>query len=104
MGKARVVVHRAGVDEVFQAPGVSALLNSTAGPVLAEAIRTAPVVTGNYKNSLGARETTAAALGIHFRAGSDNRPVVIVEATAPHAHLVEAQSGVLARALNAAGG
>lgn len=80
-------------------PGIKALLNSgetramltgKAQNVLAAAQADAPFVTGNYRNGLKiVQETT-------------DRAVVRVAGTAPHSHLVEANHGVLARALDSA--
>lgn len=72
--------------------GVRELLMERAERVLAKAEASAPVKTGNYKAGLGISEDHTDRLAL--RVGS----------SAPHAHLVEAKHGTLARALDAAGG
>jgi hypothetical protein len=92
VAKSRVTLNHAGARELLNDPGVRAFLADVADRVAAEAIRTAPVATGNYRDS------------IHRESVTTDRAVERVVASAPHAHLVEAKSGNLARALNAAGG
>lgn len=72
--------------------GVRELLLSRAQRVLAAAQSTAPVETGNFRDGLGIREDHTDRLAI--RIGSSS----------PHAHLVEAKHGTMARALDSAGG
>ena len=71
--------------------GVGESLRESAQRVLAAAQAGAPVVTGNYRDGLGIEETHT------------DRLAVRVVAKAPHSHLVEANTGNLARALDAAG-
>jgi hypothetical protein len=94
-----VHVNNAGMDELLKSAGVRALLRAEAEAIASRARAAAPVVTGKYRDSIEVKETTASAFGIHFRAGSNDRPMVIVIATAPHSHIVEAKTGNLARAL-----
>lgn len=72
--------------------GVDAKLRESAQNVLAAAQSDASgyVVTGNYRAGLGIEETHT------------DRLVVRVVARAPHSHLVEANHGTLARALDSA--
>lgn len=60
--------------------------------VEAKAKADAPVETGAYRDS------------IHIEQDTTDRAVVRVVADVPHAHLVEANTGNLSRALDAAGG
>lgn len=52
----------------------------------------APVLTGNFRAGLKLRQDTT------------DRAVVRLVGTAPHTHLVETRTGLLARALDEAGG
>lgn len=72
--------------------GVREDLRSRAERVLRHAQDDPHDETGNYERSL------------HITEDHTDRLVVRVVASAPHAHLVEAQFGVLAKALDAAGG
>lgn len=56
------------------------------------AVTNAPEKTGNFKDGLELRQDTT------------DRAVVRLVGTAPHSHLVETQSGILARALDEATG
>jgi hypothetical protein len=67
-----------------------AMLTAKAENVLAAAQAAAPVVTGNYRDGLGIVQDTT------------DRAVVRVVGTAPHSHLVEADTGNLARSLDSA--
>lgn len=104
MARAKVVLNKAGMNALLCDPGVAAELARRMGPVLASAQASAPVVSGAYKDSLRLEMTTAAALGISFKTGGNNRPVAVVLSDSDHAMTVEASKGVLARAFNAAGG
>lgn len=88
---ARVKLKSSGVEDVLKSSGTRSVITDKADAVLAQAISTAPVVTGTYQASL------------HIEQDTTDRAVARVVASAPHAHLVEAQSGTLARALDAAG-
>lgn len=70
--------------------GVDALLHAAASSVLSAAQSNAPVDSGEYQGSL------------HIEEARTDRLVVRVVADAPHALVVEANEGVLARALDAA--
>lgn len=72
--------------------GVRDLLVARAEQVLSSAEANAPVRTGDYKSRLAITEDHTDRLAL--RVGSSS----------PHAHLVEAKHGTLARALDAAGG
>lgn len=90
----RVRVISAGARELLNSSEVRAELLRRAERVLNAATADAVnyQVTGNYYRSIGIEQATT------------DRAVVRVRATAPHAHLVEAKHGTLARALDAAGG
>lgn len=70
--------------------GVDALLHQAASQVLSAAQSAAPVESGEYQASL------------HVEEDRTDRLVVRVVADAPHALVVEARDGVLARAIDAA--
>lgn len=92
MARTKVKMHSAGVLDVFNqwaAKDGEARMERVADTARANA----PVVTGTYRDS------------IHVETVRHNgRTVVQVVADAPHAMTVEASQGVLARALDAAGG
>lgn len=81
-----------GMDALLKSADVRADITERAQRVLAAAQADASgyVVTGNYYNSLQVVQDTT------------DRAVARVTSTAPHAHLVEAAHGTLARALDAA--
>ena len=87
----RVTMKSAGIKELLNSSGTRALLTSKAGPVLSAAQAGAPVATGEYRDSLKIVQDTT------------DRAVVRVVSTAPHGLIVEARTGNLARALDAAG-
>jgi len=87
---ARVKLNHGGMAALLKSDEVRAMLTGKAEAVLASAQASAPVVTGNYRASLEIAQDTT------------DRAVVRVVARAPHSHLVEANHGTLARALDAA--
>lgn len=91
MANVRIKLKSSGMEAMLKSAGVRSQLDGPAEAVLAAAIADAPVKTGNYRDSL------------HIEDDTTDRAVKRIVASAPHAHLVEAQSGTLARALDAAG-
>lgn len=89
--RADVRLDSAGVRELLNDPGVRRILHEHADRVAQVARSTAPVETGRYRDSITVQDATT------------DRAVVRVRATAPHAHLVEARTGHLARALGSSG-
>lgn len=87
--KAQVKLNSAGVESLLGAPGVRAVCREHAEAVAARARASAPVDTGAYRAS------------IHVESDTTDRAVERVVASAPHAMLVEANTGNLARALGA---
>ena len=86
----KVTLSSAGVMDLMTDPGVRAYIAQIADRVADAARASAPVETGTYRDS------------IHRESGSsplDGRIRETVVANAPHAHLVEARTGNLARAL-----
>lgn len=79
-----------GVEEILKSRETRAMLTERAERVLAAAQSSAPVETGRYKAGLGVQQDTT------------DRAVARVVGTAPHSHIVEANTGNLARALDAA--
>lgn len=89
---AKVQLKSAGMRELLNSAGVRADLTRRAGSVLARAEASAPVETGQYRD------------GLHIVQATTDRAVTRVASSAPHAWAVEARTGNLARALDAAGG
>lgn len=90
---AKITLNHKSVQDLLDGDGgVREILMERAQRVLAKAQVDAPVQTGNYKSGLGISEDHTDRLAI--RVGSNS----------PHAHLVEAKHGTMARALDAAGG
>ena len=80
-----------GARELLNSSGVRADLTDRAGAVLSTAQSNAPVASGEYRASLQIVQSTT------------DRAVVRVASDADHAMIVEANTGNLARALDAAG-
>lgn len=87
---ARVKLNSSGIAELLNSRETRALLTEKAERVLSAAQASAPVATGNYKSGLQVQQDTT------------DRAVSRVVGTAPHSHLVEANTGNLARALDSA--
>lgn len=81
----------AGIKDLLNSGGVRDMVTDKAGPVLAAAQSSAPVATGAYQASL------------HIVQDTTDRAVVRVVSDVPYAMIVEADTGNLARALDAAG-
>lgn len=92
MARAKVKLIHPGMQKLLEDDGVRKELNRRAEQVAQQARLTAPVDSGEYRDSIAVREVTT------DRAGAR------VVSTAPHGLLVEAKTGNLARALDAAGG
>jgi len=92
MARAKVALNSAGMKALLNDPGVRAELTRRMGPVLAAAQAGAPVDTGEYKASIKIEQATT------------SRAVVRVVATDWKSHIIEANTGNLARALDSAGG
>lgn len=91
MGKGiEVKLNHGGMDALLKSSEVRAELTRRAEAVLSAAQANAPVLTGNYR------------AGLEIHQDTTDRAVVRVVGTAPHSHLVEADTGNLARALDAA--
>jgi hypothetical protein len=91
VARTRVTLKSSGVKELLNSRSTRALLTEKAEAVLSAAQASAPVSTGAYKAGLRVQQDTT------------DRAVARVVGTAPHSHLVEANTGNLARALDAAG-
>lgn len=87
MARPRIKLDRRGMTEMLKSDGVVEALHNEAEPVLAEALRYAPVDTGAYKSSMRIVEAET------------DRAVVRVVASDPKAVLIESRMGVLKRAL-----
>lgn len=88
MGK--VILNRRGIGSVLLSRTVRDDLTDRAGRVLSRAQASAPVASGAYKASLRIEQDTT------------DRAVVRVVAGVPYAMVVEADTGNLSRALDAA--
>lgn len=92
MAAAKVKLNGRTMAQLLKSDDVRDALTARAQRVLSSAQSDAPVKTGTYK------------AGLEIIQDTTDRAVVRVAGTAPHSHLVEARHGVLARALDAAGG
>ena len=90
MARGRVDLNSAGMEELLNSSDVRAELTSRAEQALSAAKADAPVASGEYRDSLKILQATT------------DRAVVRVGSDAPHALVVEANHGVLARALDSA--
>ena len=87
MAKVRVKLNAAGFGEILNSARVRAHLAAKADVAAARARATAPVETGEYRNSI--RRVSA----------TTDRAVERVASDAPHALVVESRTGNLARAI-----
>lgn len=85
----RVVMQGRGIAEILKDDGVRAELTRKAEAVLSAARASAPVASGEYAGSL------------HIKQDTTDRAAVRVGSDVPHALVVEANTGNLARALDA---
>lgn len=92
MARVKTRLNSGGMKSLLNDEGVRDDLTARMERARAAAIASAPVVTGGYRDS------------IDLVQDSTDRVAVRLAAKAPHAHLVEARLGVLAKALDAAGG
>jgi len=91
MARTRIEIHSAGIKDLLRDPGVRRDLTARAENVLSAAKASAPVDTGEYRDSLHVIEDTTDRVSV--RVGSND----------PKGLIVEAKTGNLARALDAAG-
>jgi hypothetical protein len=87
MAQTGVRINHRGMADLLKSEGVRALLREKAEGVAARAESSAPVKSGEYRDSIRVESATT------------DRAVERVIATAPHALIVEAKTGNLARAL-----
>lgn len=92
LARNRIKLNSRGIDELLTSSDVRDELTTRAERALAAARASAPVDTGSYRASL------------HIEQDTTDRAVVRVVAGVPYAIIVEADTGTLARALDAAGG
>lgn len=93
MAKVRFVPNPAGFRELLHSPELAAYLLARAERVAAAARATAPVESGAYRDSITAETVD-----------HPSRVVAQVHARDWKAHIIEADTGNLARALDSAGG
>lgn len=91
MGLERLVMKSPGIAELLKSDDVRNYVTDRAESVLAAAQASAPIETGAYQASL------------HIEQATTDRAVTRVVADVDYAHVVEADTGNLARALDAAG-
>lgn len=89
-GSIRITINPAGIKELLNRAETRAMLTEKARHVLALAQEIAPVESGAYKASL------------RIEQGTTDRAVVAVIAGTDHAFVVEANTGTLRKALDAA--
>lgn len=89
----QVKLNNSGIEEVLRSSDVGDALLEVAEAVASIARETAPLRTGEYRDSISA-----------FTEQHADRVVAHVSSAAPHAMIVEAATGNLARALSGAGG
>lgn len=88
---ARVEFHAGNLEQALKSPALAAMLKQKAEAVAATARATAPVDSGTYRDSI------VVEMDEH-----PTRVVAHVAAKSRHAHLVEANTGNLQRALGSA--
>jgi len=93
MTNVRIELNKSGIKALLKSPEVAAELHRRAERVAAAARASAPVDTGAYLAGIEV-----------FDEVHKDRVVSRVYAKAPHSHLVEANTGNLARSLDAARG
>ena len=89
MASTRIKLNSAGIAALLKSADVRADLTARGERVLSSAQSSAPVASGAYRASLRVIQDTT------------DRAVVRVAANVPHAYVVEANHGTLARALDA---
>lgn len=92
MARTKIKLNHSGMESMLKSSGVRSFLTERAERVLSAARDNAPVVTGEYRD------------GLHIEQVTTDRAVVRVAGSSDHDYGVEAQTGNLARALDAAGG
>lgn len=91
MAKPRVVVHSSAIRKMLSSAGVKSDLRARAEKVASAAQASAPVETGEYRDSIHVQD-----------ASSGTRARMRVVSNAEHALVVEANTGNLAKALDSA--
>lgn len=92
MAGIKVTLNHGGMGELLKSAEVRDALTQRAERVLAAAKAAAPVDTGAYRD------------GLHVEQATTDRAVVRVSGDTDHDWILEAKTGNLARALDAAGG
>jgi hypothetical protein len=92
MARTKVKLNSSGVDQVLSTAKTRAALRPIVEQVAAAARASAPVESGEYRDSITVESVTT------------DRAVERVVARAPHALVVESRTGNLARALGSVGG
>ncbi len=88
---ARIELNHRGMEEMLKSAATGAAMRAIAQPIAATAKATAPVQSGEYRDSIHVEPHTTDRAGMRVVAGTD------------HAAEVEAKTGNLARAAGAAG-
>lgn len=92
MSKVDIKLNSGGMEQVLKSDGVRAFITERAEQVLAAAIADPHDDTGAYES------------GLHLEQDTTDRAVVRVVSGDFKGHILEARYGILARALDAAGG
>lgn len=90
MARTKVIIHHGGMAELLKSAGVRARLTEAAQPVLAAAKADPHDDTGAYE------------AGLHIEQAVTDRAVVRVVSGDWKGHILEAEYGILARALDSA--
>lgn len=88
----KIKLKSSGMEAMLKSSGVRSFITERAERVLAKAKADAPVATGAYRD------------GLHIVQATTDRAVARVSGSSDHDYVVEANTGNLARALDAAGG
>lgn len=87
MAKTKITLVSSGMRELLNSAGVRADVRAAAEVIASRARQSAPVVSGRYRDSISVISDTT------------DRAVERVNASAPHAFLVESKTGNLKRAV-----
>lgn len=98
MARTRITMNKRGMNAALSDSQMGAALMAEAEAAAARARASAPVRSGEYRDSIETGLTTTEALGIRFKSGG-SRAAAVVKTTAPHGLLVEMKTGNLKRAL-----
>lgn len=99
MARPKIDLNHGEMSRLLAADQMRGPLREITARWAATARSTAPAVSGSYRDGIDTEITTAAALGIHFRRGGDDRLAGVVVAHAEHSAALESRTGNLKRAM-----